>query len=254
MRSLLGLAASSQLCLQSHLFSNLGAWGRSNSSSTVSSSSSSSSYGGSGSTSSSSNSQAVPDPSAPDQLPADSDSYYWVPHDPEAFTPASVAQRRAAGRLETAIESVMLADAAIREHLVERYGLTIHRIELAKDRRTVFILWDAHQGKAKACEQALEKHAFRLRRDLAKNMKSKHTPFLEFRHNHLPPLKAAVAATMEQVEAEAAAEAAAAAAAAAAGQGGSNGDAAAAAGPAAEDVAAAIARLEEVTKPVRAWH
>jgi ribosome-binding factor A len=189
----------------------------------------------------------MPDPSAADQLPADSDSYYWVPHDPEAFTPASVAQRRAAGRLENAIESVMLADAAIREHLVERYGLTIHRIQLAKDRRTVFVLWDAHQGKAKACEQALEKHAFRLRRDLAKNLKSKHTPFLEFIHDHLPPLKAAVAAAMEQVEAEAAAAAATTAGAA------SHGDAAAADGPAAADVEAAIARLEEATQPVQAW-
>jgi ribosome-binding factor A len=191
----------------------------------------------------------MPDPSAEDQLPAELDSYYWVPHDTESFTPASIAQRRAAGRLESAIESVMLADAAIREHLVERYGLTIHRIQLAKDRRTVFVLWDAEQGKAKPCEQALEKHAFRLRRDLAKNLKSKHTPFLEFRHNHLPPLQAAVAAAMEQIEAEAAADAEAAAA----GHAASYGPAAAATGPAAADIEAAIKRLEEETRPVEAW-
>jgi ribosome-binding factor A len=142
----------------------------------------------------------------------------------------------------------MLADATIREHLVERYGLTVHRIELARDRRTVFVLWDAHQGKAQACQQALEKHAFRLRRDLAKNMNSKHTPFLEFRHNHLPPLQAAVAATLEKVDAEAAAEAAAAAAGSA-----SQADASTAGGTAAGDVDAAIARLEEATRPVQTW-
>jgi ribosome-binding factor A len=191
----------------------------------------------------------MPDPSASDQLPAESDPYYWVPHNSELFKPVSIAQRRAAGRLETAIESVMLADAAIREHLVERYGLTIHRIELARDRRTVFVLWDAHQGKAQACQQALEKHAFRLRRDLAKNMNSKYTPFLEFRHNHLPPLQAAVAANLEKVEAEAAAAAAAAAAASSASQA----DTSTAGGPAAADVDAAIARLEEATRPVQTW-
>jgi ribosome-binding factor A len=186
----------------------------------------------------------MPGPSAPDQLPAESDPYYWVPHNSEAFKPVSIAQRRAAGRLETAIESVMLADAAIREHLVERYGLTVHRIELSRDRRTVFVLWDAHQGKAQACQQALEKHAFRLRRDLAKNMNSKHTPFLEFKHNHLPPLQAAVAATLERVEAEAAAAAAVSA---------SQADSSTAGGPAAADVEAAIARLEEATRPVQMW-
>jgi ribosome-binding factor A len=140
----------------------------------------------------------------------------------------------------------MLADAAIREHLVERYGLTIHRIELARDRRTVFVLWDAHHGKAQACQQALEKHAFRLRRDLAKNMNSKHTPFVEFRHNHLPPLQAAVAATLERVEAEVEA-------AAAAGSSASPADASSDGGPAAADVEAAIARLEEATRPVQLW-
>lgn len=133
--------------------------------------------------------------------------------------------------MENAIESVMLADATIREQLVERYGLTIHRIQLAKDRRTVFVLWDANQGLAQHCQRALEHNAYRLRRELARNLKSKFTPFIEFRHNHLPPLQAAVAAAIEQVEQEAA-----------------NQGSAAAAGPAAADIDAAVARLEDVTR------
>lgn len=53
-----------------------------------------------------------------------------------------------------------------------------------------------------ACQRALDKNAFRLRSDLARNMKSKHTPYLEFRHDHLPPLQAATAAAIEAAEQE----------------------------------------------------
>eukprot|EP00878_Enallax_costatus_P009947 GHUV01010385.1.p1 GENE.GHUV01010385.1~~GHUV01010385.1.p1 ORF type:complete len:210 (+),score=58.24 GHUV01010385.1:942-1571(+) len=158
--------------------------------------------------------------------------YYWMPH--ETASPASVAQRRATGRIEAAMESVLLTDGAIREQLVHRHGLNIHRVMVSKDRRSVFVLWDADDGKAQECQKALEKNAFRLRRELAKAMKSKFTPYLEFRHNHLPPLKAAAAEAMEQVaqELSVAAEAA------------NTGDAAQH-----EDVEAAIARLQQQTQP-----
>lgn len=66
-----------------------------------------------------------------------------------------------------------------------------------------------------ACERALEKTAFRLRRDLAKVLASKFTPRLEFRHDHLPPMQAEAAAAMEQAEQELAEAAAAAVAVAA---------------------------------------
>lgn len=156
------------------------------------------------------------------------DNYYWIPH--ATITPASIAQRRATGRVEAAIESVLLADGVIREQLVNRYGLNVHRVQVSKDRRSIFILWDANTGKVRDCEQALQKSAFRLRRDLAKILQSKHTPYLEFRHNHLPPYKAAAATAMQEVEKELSAEAAAAASADA------------------EDVNAAIARLEQLTQ------
>lgn len=64
-----------------------------------------------------------------------------------------------------------------------------------------------------ACQRALDKNAFRLRGDLARNLKSKHTPYLEFRHDHLPPMQAATAAAIDAAEQELAAAATAAAAA-----------------------------------------
>lgn len=41
-----------------------------------------------------------------------------------------------------------MADGALREQLVLQYGFSIHRVQPSKDRRTVFILWDASPGKA----------------------------------------------------------------------------------------------------------
>lgn len=62
-----------------------------------------------------------------------------------------------------------------------------------------------------ACQRALERNAFRLKADLARVLRSKYTPNLEFRHDHLPPLQAAAAEAFEAVERELTAQAAAAA-------------------------------------------
>lgn len=152
--------------------------------------------------------------------------HFWIPH--ETVSPLNIAQRRATGRVDAAIESVLLADGVIREQLVHRYGLNIHRVQVSKDKRSIYILWDANTGKAKECEQALQKNAFRLRRDLAKALQSKYTPYLEFRHNHLPPLKAAAATAMKAAEQELLTSAARQAAE--------------------QDIDAAVARLEQLTQ------
>jgi hypothetical protein len=59
------------------------------------------------------------------------------------------------GRLESALESVLLADGYLREHLISRHGFSIHRVRYAKDRRTVHILWDAAPGQAEVSIQVL---------------------------------------------------------------------------------------------------
>lgn len=46
------------------------------------------------------------------------------------------------------MEAVLLSDGYLREHLVNKFGFSIHRVRYAKDRRSVFILWDAQPGKA----------------------------------------------------------------------------------------------------------
>lgn len=63
----------------------------------------------------------------------------------------------AAGRLESALESVLLADGNLREQLVFKYGFSIHRVQLSKDRRTVFILWDASPGKAQVQNSCVQR-------------------------------------------------------------------------------------------------
>lgn len=158
--------------------------------------------------------------------PRQAEDRQWIPH--EAAPSSTVAGRRAAGTVEAAIESVLLTDGVIREHLILRYGLSIHRVRVANDRRTIYILWDATAGKAKECEQALQKNAFRIRRELAKVLQHKFTPYLEFRRNQLTPSKAAAATAMDQLEQELQATAAQSAPD--------------------QDVEAAIARLQQLTQ------
>ncbi len=133
-------------------------------------------------------------------------AYYRTPY--AGPDDGDIHLRRANGRIESAIEGALLADAVVREQLVERLGLTVHRVRLTSDRRTAHILWDANPGAAAACELGLRRCAFRLRRHIAKVTRARNTPFLEFRHDHLPPRQASVAAAIERVEREAAVEAA----------------------------------------------
>lgn len=136
-------------------------------------------------------------------------AYYRTPYHPPSPDDGGVGHRRTSARFEDAIEGALLADAVVREQLVERLGLAVHRVRLSGDRRTVYVLWDAHPGAAAAAEAALSRNAYRLRRHVARVLRSRHTPFLAFRHDHLPPAQACTAAAMERVEAEAAAEGAA---------------------------------------------
>lgn len=98
-----------------------------------------------------------------------------------------------------------MGDAIVRDQLVQRHGLAVHKVQLSRDRRTAFILWDSNPGSAAACAESLQRNAYRLRSSVAKIAKAKHTPRLEFRHDHLPPQQAAVARALEWAEVDAAA-------------------------------------------------
>eukprot|EP00877_Chromochloris_zofingiensis_P014416 jgi/Chrzof1/9228/Cz03g40200.t1 len=129
---------------------------------------------------------------------APGDTYYGVPYVYQSDQ--QVGQLRALGRLESAFETALLSNTVVRERLVERYGFTVHQIRLSKDRRKAYILWDCFPERVAACEKELHSQAYRLKRDIAKNTQSRFTPYLEFRHDHLPANKADVAATIERVE------------------------------------------------------
>jgi ribosome-binding factor A len=194
--------------------------------------------------------RSAPSPEPHDSLPRLGDEYYWLPHSeggPRARR--SVSQRRVASRLENTIEALLHADGALRRTLVDQYGLTVHRVELSRDRRTVYVLWDAAPGCAADAAASLQHNAFRLRARMAEALRLKHTPFLEFRHNHLPHIKAAVAATMEALDEEYAAEASSQADGDPVHDPNSGQSIDAEGMPTVEDVTAAIARLEAATAP-----
>lgn len=141
------------------------------------------------------------EPSNQQQQPVGSPAFYRLPYD--APDPdATVGQRRALGKLEGAVEAVLLGDAIIRERLVQRQGFTVHRIRLTNDRRRASVLWDAHPGREEACAKELQHIAYRLRGCIAKALRSKHTPYLEFKLDRLPPRQAGVADALRKVERE----------------------------------------------------
>ena len=150
------------------------------------------------------NGGAGDDDGAADGADGRSSSYYSVPFHAVSplDDPADVGQRRFAKRFEFALEAALSRDAVVRESLVARYGLAVHAVRLSRDRRTLHVLWDALPGCAAACAAQLERCAFRLRRRLAKAVNSRHTPFIAFVHDRLPPRQAGVAAAIARVERE----------------------------------------------------
>ena len=114
----------------------------------------------------------------------------------------SKSQQRFSSRVETAIESSLLTDAVLREALVEQNAFTVHAIRVSRDRRTAYVLWDCHPSRKPACERFLQHNAFRLRRALAKLLRAKQVPYLEFRHDRLPEQKAHVVDAMSEAELE----------------------------------------------------
>jgi ribosome-binding factor A len=129
---------------------------------------------------------------------------YWVPPEPELqhSYSQSLAQQRFASRVEGAIGASLLTDAVLREALVEQNAFTMHNVRLSKDRRTAYILWDCHPRRKEACERFLQHNAFRLRKSLAKSLRAKQVPYLEFRHDRLPAHKESVVAAMLEADEE----------------------------------------------------
>jgi ribosome-binding factor A len=124
-------------------------------------------------------------------------SYYRIPVPAEV---ASRQQRRSQHRYEEAIHNAVFGDASLQERLVIQCGFTIHRVKLSADRRTAYVLWDAHPDKHDVCSRTIQHNAFKIRRYVANMLGSKFTPYLHFTHDHLPDEKAEVVKTMEQLQ------------------------------------------------------
>lgn len=120
-----------------------------------------------------------------------------VPWQGSAVEASRWGEKRAAGKLLAALDAALVGDAALRENLVVRHGLCLHRVRLGPDRRQLHVLWDAHPGQIDACTQALERNAHRLRAAMAKVAATRFTPRLEFRHDRLPPRASAAARVLD---------------------------------------------------------
>jgi ribosome-binding factor A len=142
--------------------------------------------------------------SRPPRASGPASGQYWVPPEPELehSYSQSLAQQRFAGRVENAMAASLLSDAVLREALVEQSAFTVHRVRVAKDRRTAYVLWDCHPRRKEACERFLQHNAFRLRKGVARLLRAKQVPYLEFRHDRLPAHKAGVMDAMMEAGAE----------------------------------------------------
>ena len=64
------------------------------------------------------------------------------------------------------------------------------------------LLWDGYPGSVASCERELQTQAPRLKQLLAGLLACKHIPYLEFRHDHLPPQQQELVHAVEAVQAQ----------------------------------------------------
>lgn len=134
------------------------------------------------------------------RLTGDLESYFRVP--PELESATTRKGRILEGRFEIAVESVLNADGLLREQLVMKNGFTVHKIRLSRGQRKATILWDCYPGKVAECARIAVANAFRMKNMIARNLRGRHVPHLEFVHDHLPPAKEDLVRAFEHVERE----------------------------------------------------
>lgn len=114
----------------------------------------------------------------------------------------SLPERRVNSRYRTAVLAAVANDAIVRKAIVEAYGFSIQDVLVTNDRKKLFVLWDCFPHHVERCQRTLEHIAFRVRRSMAANLKAKHTPYLEFKHDRMTASEAAVAAILDRIERE----------------------------------------------------
>lgn len=131
-------------------------------------------------------------------------SSYSIPsdYDDASVYKQTIPQRRFASRFETAVQMAFHSDAVLRAHLIEKHGLAIDRLRISTDRKTASILWSCIPGREEQCKRDLGTNAFRIRRCVSSNLQAKHSPYLEFHFNRLPPQRASVMQALDTAQRE----------------------------------------------------
>ena len=86
-----------------------------------------------------------------------------------------------AGRVYRSLSSVLSQDSSLREELIDQFGFSIKEVRVSPDHAKAFILWDSYNGQAAGAERALRRTTPRLRAAVARAMKARNVPRLEFR-------------------------------------------------------------------------
>eukprot|EP00884_Botryococcus_braunii_P012755 jgi/Botrbrau1/21480/Bobra.0216s0088.1 len=108
--------------------------------------------------------------------------------------PTSLRQRKFAGRVETALETLLSGgDIELTDTLIREGNMAIVEVRMSPDLLKAYILWDAPPEKVQWVTKALASRMVRLRKAVGRFLGGRHLIRLEFRHNCLSPEQQAVA-------------------------------------------------------------
>lgn len=107
-----------------------------------------------------------------------------------------------AARVHRALSTVLEEDSQLRDALIENLGFSMKELRPSGDNSKVFILWSTYFEDTNYVEKELLKHVPRLRFLLAKALKAKTVPRLEFRRDVLPEEFERLNAVLDEIDEE----------------------------------------------------
>ncbi|KAL4518446.1 hypothetical protein Ndes2437A_g04727 [Nannochloris sp. 'desiccata'] len=99
----------------------------------------------------------------------------------ELVWPMSRQQEKYAGKVYRALAAVLSHDSTLQDELIRELGFVIKEVRVSPDHAKAFILWDSYTGQSKKTTRALQKTTPRIRAGVAKFLKARNVPRLEFR-------------------------------------------------------------------------
>lgn len=105
----------------------------------------------------------------------------------------SIQIRKFRQRVEDSLVAVLLSDGVLLQELIKSKGFTVCEVRVRPDKRVAYIQWNCLPGLRVETQNEINKHMKRIRIALGDKLRSRFTPYLQFRHDSL---------TAEQTEVE----------------------------------------------------